>query len=181
MSNYDFTLKHLKLSSGEEFGFYSLAALESETGSLSRFPFSIKILLESLLRMQGHPAYSPEHVASFAQWPPKEDRREEYPFLPARILLQDFTGVPAVVDIAALRSALKRNGLEPGKIEPQIPVDLIIDHSVQTDRPARKTLWSTTWKRSSNATASAIASCAGDKTPSTHSGCCHPVLGYATR
>ncbi|MFA7256995.1 MAG: aconitate hydratase AcnA [Kiritimatiellales bacterium] len=113
--------------------YYSLPELEKRGGyNFSRMPFSVKVLLESLLRMQGHPAYTARHIAQLAQWSPKSEI-VELPFMPARVLLQDFTGVPCVVDLAALRSAMDRAGKDAARIEPQVPVDLVVDHSVQLD------------------------------------------------
>lgn len=135
MSRFDEALRSFTLKSGEKTHYYSLAALANlGAGDVSRLPLSLKILLESLMRMQAHPAYAEEHVASFARWQPKTPTDTEYPYMPTRVLLQDFTGVPCVVDLGALRSALKRAGQDPAKIEPQIPVDLVIDHSVQVDQ-----------------------------------------------
>ena len=133
MSTFDFAKKNLQLSTGRKVGYYSLKALEEKGyGNLSKTPKSVKILIESLVRMQGHPAYTPEHVASLVKWSPAAEK-EELPYMPARVLLQDFTGVPCVVDLAALRSAMQKAGKNAGKIEPLIPVDLVIDHSVQLD------------------------------------------------
>ena len=113
--------------------YYSLPELERRGGcDFSRMPFSVKVLLESLLRMQGHPAYTPQHIEQLSKWSPKSEI-VELPFMPARVLLQDFTGVPCVVDLAALRSAMKKAGKEASRIEPQVPVDLVVDHSVQLD------------------------------------------------
>ena len=132
MSKFDFARKSLSLSSGEKVEYYSLSALEEAgVGSLSRIPKSVKILLESLVRMQGHPAYTPEQVEALAHWNPNVEK-QELP-MPARVLLQDFTGLPCVVDLAALRSAMERAGKPADRIEPLIPVDLVIDHSVQLD------------------------------------------------
>ncbi|HSR87382.1 MAG TPA: aconitate hydratase AcnA, partial [Pontiella sp.] len=133
MSTFDFTKKELELSSGKKVGYYSLKALEEKGyGDLSKTPKSVKILIESLVRMQGHPAYTPAQVEALVKWTPTVEK-EELPYMPARVLLQDFTGVPCVVDLAALRSAMGRAGKEAGRIEPLIPVDLVIDHSVQLD------------------------------------------------
>ncbi|MEE9368415.1 MAG: aconitate hydratase AcnA [Pontiella sp.] len=133
MSTFDFAKKELTLSSGKKVGYYSLKALEEQgIGNLSKIPKSVKILIESLVRMQGHPAYTPEQVAALANWTPTIEK-EELPYMPARVLLQDFTGVPCVVDLAALRSAMQKAGKDAGTIEPLIPVDLVIDHSVQLD------------------------------------------------
>jgi len=111
--------------------YYSLSELEEQGGyDFSRFPFPVKILIESLLRNQGHPAFTPELLASLCEWSPKSEPIE-LPYMPARVLLQDFTGVPCVVDLAALRSAIEKAGKDPAVIEPQVPVDLVVDHSVQ--------------------------------------------------
>ncbi|MCF7816989.1 MAG: aconitate hydratase AcnA [Kiritimatiellales bacterium] len=133
MSTFDFAKKELELSTGKKVGYYSLQALEEKGyGNLSKTPKSVKILIESLVRMQGHPAYTPEQVTALAKWSPTAEK-EELPYMPARVLLQDFTGVPCVVDLAALRSAMQKAGKDAGRIEPLIPVDLVIDHSVQLD------------------------------------------------
>jgi aconitate hydratase len=133
MSDFDYARKTLTLSGGTSISYYSLAALEEAgLGDLSRVPKSVKILLESLVRMQGHPAYTPEQVQALASWTPTVEK-QELPYMPARVLLQDFTGVPCVVDLAALRSAMERAGKPADRIEPLIPVDLVIDHSVQLD------------------------------------------------
>ena len=140
MSGFEQTLKSFRLAGGRTIHFYSLRELEKAgLVDLKRLPFCIRVLLESLLRLQSHAAFREEHVRSFAQWNPASGgTQEEYPFLPARVLLQDFTGVPCVVDLAALRSAVLRAGKDPSIIEPQIPVDLVIDHSVQVDEHARE-------------------------------------------
>ena len=129
MSETDKSLKKLALNSGRAVHYHSLEGLPG----IERFPFSIKVVLESLIRFQGHPAYRPEHVTSFAQWRPDTEEGEEFPLQPARVLFQDFTGVPCIADLAALRSAMQRAGKDPARVEPLIPVDLVIDHSVQVD------------------------------------------------
>ncbi len=134
MNPFDSLLRSLTLDSGKQIHYYSLAMLEEQGKvDLMALPFSVKILLESLLRMQNHPAYSPDQVKALLQWTPGGDLDGEFPYMPSRVLLQDFTGVPCVVDLAALRSALERAGHNPAEIEPQIQVDLVIDHSVQID------------------------------------------------
>jgi aconitate hydratase len=133
MSSFDFTRNTLALGSGGSINYYSLAALEAHgLGDISRFPFSLKVLMEQMIRMQQHPAFEEEHATALAKWTPDAERRE-FPYMPARVLLQDFTGVPCVVDLAALRSAAQRGGKNPALIKPSIPVDLVIDHSVQLD------------------------------------------------
>ena len=113
---------------------YALEALERQgLGSLSRLPFSIRVLIESLLRGVDGRAVTEEDVAALAGWDAKNPARREVPYRPARVVLQDFTGVPALVDLAAMRSALARMGGDPSRINPKAPVDLVIDHSVQVD------------------------------------------------
>lgn len=119
-------------TSGGEFQIYRLDKL-SEFGKIDSLPYSIKILLESVLRNCDDHIISKDDVTRLASYNAKDVGQNELPFKPARVLLQDFTGVPAVVDLAALRSAVKRMGGDPAKINPMVPVDLVIDHSVQVD------------------------------------------------
>jgi aconitate hydratase len=102
-------------------------------GTVSRFPFSVKVLLEAVLRICDGGLATEEDVTALAGWRAKAPGDRELPFQPARVILQDFTGVPAVVDLAAMRSAMKRLGGDPSRINPAVPVDLVIDHSVQVD------------------------------------------------
>ena len=119
---------------GKTYNFYRLAALE-EAGiaKVSRLPYSIKVLLESVLRQHDGYVIKDEHVEELAKWGKNANKEAEVPFKPSRVILQDFTGVPVVVDLAALRSAMAELGGDPNKINPEIPVDLVIDHSVQVD------------------------------------------------
>ena len=124
----------LRVPSGEV-RYFRLAALEERgVGPVSRLPFTIKVLLEALLRHCDGYHVSGEDVAYLASWDPAAGEQREIAFMPSRVLLQDFTGVPAVVDLAALRSAMARLGGDPRRINPLVPVDLVIDHSVQVDR-----------------------------------------------
>ncbi len=100
---------------------------------VSRFPFSVRVLLESILRNEDGYEVTRDHVEAIGRYTPHAPEKVELPFKPARVLLQDFTGVPSVVDLAAMRSAMARLGGDPNKINPQLPVDLVIDHSVQVD------------------------------------------------
>ncbi|MDE2749908.1 MAG: aconitate hydratase AcnA [Chloroflexota bacterium] len=102
-------------------------------GQIERLPFSIKILLENALRNEDGRHFQPQDIESLAAWDARDPRAVEIPFSPARVILQDFTGVPSLVDLAALRSAMARMGGDPQKINPKVPVDLVIDHSVQVD------------------------------------------------
>ncbi len=127
------SLTNLATKSGD-MKFYKLTKLEEGgIGAVSRLPFSIKIILESLLRNCDEYVVTKDHVAALASWQAKSAKKSEIPFQPARVIMQDFTGVPAVVDLAALRSAMARAGGDAQKINPIVPVDLIIDHSVQVD------------------------------------------------
>ena len=120
---------------GAEGVFYSLPQLEKEgIGRISRLPVSIRIVLESVLRnFDGGKRVSEANVRELAGWAANGERTQEIPFVVARVILQDFTGVPLLVDLAAMRSAVQRLGKDAGVIEPLVPVDLVIDHSVQVD------------------------------------------------
>ncbi|PKM11184.1 MAG: aconitate hydratase AcnA [Gammaproteobacteria bacterium HGW-Gammaproteobacteria-3] len=129
----------LATESGASIAYYALSTLEeSGIAELSRLPFSIKILLESLLRNCDGFAITEDHVKSLARWQAQGDRAE-IPYKPARVVLQDFTGVPALVDLAAMRDAMNKHGGDPAKINPLIPCDLVIDHSVQVDHYGQST------------------------------------------
>lgn len=127
--------KIFRTGSGEEGIYYSLPQLEAEgMGKISRLPISIRIVLESVLRnFDGGKKVSEENVRALAGWRAESERTEEIPFVVARVILQDFTGVPLLVDLAAMRSAVQRMGKDVSVIEPLVPVDLVIDHSVQVD------------------------------------------------
>ena len=113
---------------------YSLAKLESRYGaSISRLPFSIRILLENVLRNLDGETVTEQHVESLVNWDPSNAEAKEIPYNPARVILQDFTGVPCVVDLAAMRSVVEKKGGDPSLVNPIVPVDLVIDHSVQVD------------------------------------------------
>jgi aconitate hydratase len=122
------------LDNGREGRLYSLPALEREgIGTISRLPVSLRIVLESVLRNFDGKKITEEHVKQIAGWQPNAPRSEEIPFVVARIILQDFTGVPLLCDLAAMRGVASRMGKAPGIIEPLVPVDLVVDHSVQID------------------------------------------------
>jgi aconitate hydratase len=114
--------------------FYSLPVLdENGIGPVSRLPVSIRVVLESVLRNYDGKRITEKDVCALACWKATAERTAEVPFVVARIVLQDFTGVPLLVDLAAMRSAVARAGKGPELIEPLVPVDLVIDHSVQVD------------------------------------------------
>ncbi len=128
------SLQTFDAGSGRSGRFYSLPQLEKEgLGKISRLPVSIRIVLESVLRNCDGKKITERDVRTLAQWGATAERTQEIPFIVGRILLQDFTGVPLLVDLAAMRSAVARLGRKAGMIEPLVPVDLVIDHSVQVD------------------------------------------------
>src|SRR6266571_3725253 len=128
------TLKKFDAGKGREALFFSLPALEEQgIGKISRLPVSIRIVLESVLRNCDGKKVQRKDVETLANWNAKKPANAEIPFVVARIVLQDFTGVPLVVDLAAMRSAVKKLGGDPKIIEPLVPVDLVVDHSVQVD------------------------------------------------
>jgi aconitate hydratase len=141
------------------YAYYSLPAAEKGgLKGISRLPFSMKVLLENLLRHEDGRTITKQDIQAVAQWLKTKTSDREIAFRPARVLMQDFTGVPAVVDLAAMRDAMKNLGGDPTKINPLVSVDLVIDHSViitssATTRPSRKTS-----RRSTNRTGNVISS-----------------------
>ena len=118
---------------GKTYHYFSLPEAAKTIGDLSRLPFSLKVLLENVLRFEDGRAYTVADAHAIAEWVQEGHSEKEVPFKPARILLQDFTGVPAVVDLAAMRDALLSLGGDPRRVNPLVPVDLVIDHSVMVD------------------------------------------------
>jgi aconitate hydratase len=128
------TLQKFDTGTGNQGQFYSLPQLEKAgVGPISKLPISIRLVLESVLRNCDGKRVTEQNVRALANWKPNASRTEEIPFVVARIVLQDFTGVPLLVDLAAMRSAVSRLGKNPKIIEPLVPVDLVVDHSVQVD------------------------------------------------
>lgn len=132
MPNDIYQIKKLLNTKNGTYTYYSLPELEKQGFAISKMPFSIRILLENVLRNFDDFAITKENVKTLLNWKP-EASDKDIPFKPARVLMQDFTGVPAVVDIASLRAEIARKGKNPDEINPLIPVDLVIDHSVQVD------------------------------------------------
>ena len=127
-------LQSFTFGDGKTGQFYSLPQLEkADVGPISTLPVSLRIVLESVLRNYDNKRVREDDIRTLANWKPNTERTEEIPFVVARIVLQDFTGVPLLVDLAAMRSAAERMGRDPGMIEPLVPVDLVVDHSVQVD------------------------------------------------
>ena len=132
--NNPFQAEATLTSSGKTYSYFRLAALEEQgLGKIARLPYSIRVLLESALRNTDGYLVLEADVRAILGWQAKATDRAEIPFLPGRVVLQDFTGVPCVVDLAAMRAAMQRLGGEPKKINPLVPCDLVIDHSVQVD------------------------------------------------
>jgi aconitate hydratase len=128
------TLKEFKVSGAKKGKFYSLPALQKATGAkIDRLPVSIRIVLESVLRNCDGKKVTEAHVQQLANWKPNAARTDEIPFVVARVVLQDFTGVPLLADLAAMRGVASKMGKNPKNIEPLVPVDLVVDHSVQID------------------------------------------------
>ena len=132
MVNDPFKTKKQITVNGKNFNYYSLEALSQQGYEIDKLPFSIRILLENVLRNFDDFSVTKENIETLINWKPKGVDKD-IPFKPARVLMQDFTGVPAVVDIAALRAEVARKGKDPNTINPLVPVDLVIDHSVQVD------------------------------------------------
>ncbi len=132
MAKDPYQIKKILTTKDGNFTYYSLTELENQGHKISKLPFSIRILLENALRNFDDFSVTKENVETLLNWKPKGSDKD-IPFKPARVLMQDFTGVPAVVDIASLRAEAARKGKNPEEINPLIPVDLVIDHSVQVD------------------------------------------------
>ncbi|CAN7597104.1 aconitate hydratase [Acidovorax sp. LjRoot118] len=132
------TLKSFKTASGKTGQLYSLPALAKQFPQINRLPVSIRIVLESVLRNCDGRKVTAEHVHQLAHWAPKAERKDEIPFVVSRVVLQDFTGVPLLADLAAMRSVAARLGKNPKKIEPLVPVDLVVDHSIMVDYYGKK-------------------------------------------
>ncbi|MEO7392644.1 MAG: aconitate hydratase [Ramlibacter sp.] len=132
------TLKTFKTSAGQTGQFFSLPALARQFPKVGRLPLSMRIVLESVLRHCDGKKVTAEHVRQLANWFPNADRTDEIPFVVARVVLQDFTGVPLLADLAAMRSVAARLGKDVGAVEPLVPVDLVVDHSIMVDHYGRK-------------------------------------------
>ena len=132
------TLKTFKTASGKTGKFHSLPALAKQFPKVSRLPVSMRIVLESVLRNCDGKKVSAEHVRQLANWFPHADRTEEIPFVVSRVVLQDFTGVPLLADLAAMRAVAIKLGKNPKRIEPLVPVDLVVDHSIMVDHYGKK-------------------------------------------
>ena len=137
-STFASTLKNFKTASGKAGKFYSLPALAKQFPNISRLPISLRIVLESVLRNCDGKRVTVQHVAELANWKPNATRTQEIPFVVSRVVLQDFTGVPLLADLAAMRSVAVKLGKDPKRIEPLVPVDLVVDHSIMVDYYGKK-------------------------------------------
>src|SRR4029077_20644647 len=133
MSANSFGSRATLKAAGRSYEIYRLDALERRGLSIGKLPSSLKILLENLLRREDGRVVRPEDVEKLARWEAMKVPDEEIAFMPARVLLQDFTGVPAVVDLAAMRDAMVQMGGDPTRVNPLLPAELVIDHSVIVD------------------------------------------------
>src|SRR5436190_16507702 len=115
------------------FDIFNIGMLERAGFRIGRLPYSMRVLLEMLLRTEDNRTVTAAHINALCQWDPKGVPSTEIAFMPARVILQDFTGVPAVVDLAAMREAMQRMGGDPERVHPLLPAELVIDHSVQVD------------------------------------------------
>jgi len=132
------TLKDFKMKSGKTGKFYSLPALAKTFPNVKRLPMSIRIVLESVLRNVDGKKVTEAHVEQLANWKPNAARAEEIPFVVARVVLQDLTGIPLLADLAAMRNVAQQLGANPKRIEPLVPVDLVVDHSVMIDNYGKR-------------------------------------------
>jgi aconitate hydratase len=130
---FEHTLQSFKLGAGKPGRFYSLPELAKQYPKINRLPVSMRIVLESVLRNCDGKKVTAEHVRQVANWFPQADRTDEIPFVVARVVLQDFTGVPLLADLAAMRSTAAALGKRASAVEPLVPVDLVVDHSIMVD------------------------------------------------
>ena len=167
----------------KQFDTFNILQLETAgVADIRRLPFSIRILVENLLRKMDGRIVKAEDLENIARWQKTYDDPVEIPYHPARVLMQDFTGVPAVVDLAAMRDAMQKMGGDPEKVNPLVPVDLIVDHSVQVDCYGTETaVVQNVAKRSTKETASGMRCSSGPNRASTTSKWCRPVRASATR
>ena len=166
---------------GQTYEIFRLDALQAKW-DVARLPYSLKILLENLLRNEDGKTVTAESIEAVAGWVASEEPSREIAYSPSRVLMQDFTGVPAVVDLAAMRDAMEALGGDPAKINPLVPVELVIDHSVQVDSSAERAPFEQQCRAaSSSATRSATSSCAGARRRSTTSRSFRRTPASATR
>ena len=142
MNNTFGSLSKLR-AGGQEFEIFRLSAVDKQVASTQHLPYSLRVLLENLLRTENGRSVTADDIRFLAHWNAHAIPSKEIAFTPARVLMQDFTGVPAVVDLAAMRDAMKKMGGDPTLINPLQPAELVIDHSVQVDEFATKNAFHT--------------------------------------
>ena len=161
------------------YDYWSFASLPAD--KVARLPYSLKILLENLLRFEDGVNVTRADIEAVLAWDAKATPSYEIDFTPARVIMQDFTGVPCVVDLAAMREAVQKLGGDPQRINPINPAELVIDHSVQVDNYGSVGALAANNKINSNATASVMRSCAGARRRSTISRWCRRIPASSTR
>ena len=166
------------LTVGEES--YEIFRLDAVEGA-DTLPYSLKILLENLLRTEDGANITADDIRALAGWDPEAEPSKEIQFTPARVIMQDFTGVPCVVDLATMREAMAEMGGDPARINPLAPAELVIDHSVIADVFGTADAFTRTSTSSTAATGSATSSCAGADRASTTSRSCRRAPGSCTR
>ena len=166
---------------GETVHYFSLPALARKYPGVDRLPYSLKILLENLLRREDASFVKADDIKALAGWTPSGAVEKEISFMPARVLLQDFTGVPCVVDLAAMRDGIAALGGDPEKVNPLQPVELVIDHSVQVDHFGSANAFQLNADLEYHPTASATCSCAGARPRSGTSASSRPRPASFTR
>ena len=169
------------LTGGKKYNYFSLPEAAKSLGDISRLPVSLKVLLENVLRFEDGTSYKVDDAKAVVGWLATAHSDKEVPFKPARILLQDFTGVPAVVDLAAMRDGITRLGGDPRKVNPLVPVDLVIDHSVQVDVFAQPDALAKNVDIEFERNGERYGSSAGARTRSTTSASCRRGPASATR
>ena len=174
------TRRRLSLA-GQEHDLFSLRELEKRHPGLPRLPFSLRVMLENLLRNEDGVKVRADDIEALARWEPGSVSQREIAFTPARVLLQDFTGVPAVVDLAVMRDAVARLGGDPTRVNPLQPVDLVIDHSVQIDHHGTLDSMRQNVELEFERTRSATCSCAGARRRSPTSAWCRRPRASSTR
>lgn len=165
---------------GESYDYFSLAAVK-DLGEVARLPFSLRVLLENLLRFEDGDTVTTEDIHALIDWLKTKRSDREIQYRPARVLMQDFTGVPAVVDLAAMRDAMAKAGGNPERINPLSAVDLVIDHSVMVDAFATPKPLVKTWPSRWSVTRSVTSSCVGASKLLTTSGWYRRAPASATR
>ncbi len=178
------TRRTLKVN-GSEYAYYSIPAAEAAgLGDFSKLPAALKVVLENMLRFEDSGfTVSVDDIKAFSDWAEKGGQNpREIAYRPARVIMQDFTGVPCIVDLATMREAVGDLGGDPDKVNPLAPADLVIDHSVIADLfGTARTRSSATSRSNTSATASATSSCAGARARSTTSRWCRPAPASCTR